>query len=60
MADEFEKEENDAGTAHDMKRMSVDDVHKMSMNLKPAGHLSFDQDQSTYNQNIAEKATKQE
>lgn len=45
MADEMESEENDAGMAHS-SRLSKQELHKMSNNMKPAGHLSVTQDSS--------------
>ena len=44
MAEEMEKEENEAGTKQDMGRMSKDDVHKISENLKPAGQMQVSQE----------------
>ena len=58
LAEEFENEEDDAGTIHEYKKMSVDDLHKISTNVKPAGSLGVDQDAKTYNQNIAESEKK--
>lgn len=60
MADEVDNEENDAGTVHEYKRMTADDLHKISTNLKPAGSLGADQDTKPYSQNVAEIANKQE
>jgi len=40
--------------------MSVDEIHKISTNLKPACSLGVDQDAKAYNQNIAEKSKQEQ
>ena len=60
-ADEIENEDIDAGTPHETKRFTMNEVHDLSMNLlHPAGKLEFGENTKSLETKSASEPEKKE